>query len=220
MKKRLLSLISAMALCFTAMPSYAVAEDTNDDIYEYELILSCSETHFYDDDDTLTYFYVDTDYEGETITLVDADTLTEYTMMDDGKFSISGDDLQNDGVYTTKIELDTTMTSFSKEYHFYAVTENGSNYSNTVTIKITKKITDAQIKEMAAVDEAISTLQSTKNYKSASNNERVTMLYELLSELAENGIPSVPRSQSERGSVCFPYRFPFFIYIVRLCVSR
>lgn len=200
MKKRLLSLISVMALCFTAMPSYAVAEDTNDDIYEYELILSCSETHFYDDDDTLTYFYVDTDYEGDEITLIDADNLTEYTMVDDGKFSISGDDVPYDGVYSTRFELDTTMTSFSKEYHFYAFTEDGSK-SNTVSVKITKRLTDVQIHEMSAVDEAVSNLKSGVEYSSASYDDKVTMMYKLLADLAENGTEQYPYSLIQKDSI-------------------
>lgn len=200
MKKRLLSLISVMALCFTAMPSYAVAEDTNDDIYEYELILSCSETHFYDDDDTLTYFYVDTDYEGDEITLIDADNLTEYTMVDDGKFSISGDDVPYDGVYSTRFELDTTMTSFSKEYHFYAFTEDGSK-SNTVSVKITKRLTDVQIHEMSAVDEAVSNLKSGVEYSSASYDDKITMMYKLLADLAENGTEQYPYSLIQKDSI-------------------
>lgn len=185
-----------MALCFTTLPSYAVAEEN----YEYELALSCTETHFYDDENTLTYFYVDTDYEGYEITLIDADNLTEYIMVDDGKFSISGDDLPYDGVYSTRFELDTTMTSFSKEYHFYAVTEDGSK-SNTVSVKITKRITDVQFNEMAAVDEAISNLKSGEEYSSASYDDKVTMMYKLLADLAEKGTEQYPYSLIQKDSI-------------------
>lgn len=208
MKKKIMTMMIA-AMCF-ATGSFAYSATANavhnasavssSDDMEYELVLSCTETHFYDDENTLTYFYVDTDYEGETITLVDVDSLTEYTMVDDGKFSISGDDVPYDGVYSTRFELDTTMISFSKEYHFYAVTENGSK-SNTVSVKITKRLTDVQIHEMSAVDEAVSNLKSGVEYSSASYDDKVTMMYKLLADLAENGTEQYPYSLIQKDSI-------------------
>ncbi len=154
----------------------------------YELNLRSSKSTFFDDEDTLTYFYVDTDYEGEKITLVNADDLTEYDMLDDGKFSVSGDDLPSDGVYSAKLTLDTSGTSYDKvkTISFYAVTEDGVK-SDTITIKITKRFTDLQIKEMSAVDKKIRDMMSTDDYITADYDKKVLMIKELLTDISING---------------------------------
>ena len=182
----------------------------------YELDLECSDKTYFDDEDTLTYFYVSTDYEGETVTLVNADDMTEYTMVDDGKFSVSGDDLPYDGVYSLKMELDKSGVTYDnmKTFSFYAVTEDGSK-SNTVTIKIAKRFTDTQLQEMAVVDGKIADLCSTEDYLSASYDKKVSMMYELLTELALNGTEEYPYSLIQPDSIVlsdngFSYKFSYY----------
>lgn len=106
-------------LVVMSMSSFTVfaSEDSND--YGYELDLTCSSTKYFDDEDTTTYFYVETDYEGESITLVNADDLTEYTMLDDGNFSISGDNMPYDAVYSLRLELNTDGVTYEKIQRFY-----------------------------------------------------------------------------------------------------
>lgn len=182
-------------LVVMSMFSFTVfaSEDSND--YGYELDLTCSSTKYFDDEDTTTYFYVETDYEGESITLVNADDLTEYTMLDDGNFSISGDDMPYDTVYSLRLELNTDGVTYEnpKVLSFYAITEDGV-ISDTITIKIIKRITTLQISEMASVDEMINTLVEFENYTSASFEERTSMVYELLVNLAERGTEEYPYS--------------------------
>ena len=172
--------------------------------YEYELDLTCSSTKYFDDEDTTTYFYVETDYEGESITLVNADDLTEYTMLDDGKFSISGDDMPYDAVYSLRLELNTDGVTYEnpKVLSFYAITEDGV-ISDTITIKIIKRITTLQISEMASVDEMINTLVESENYTSASFEEKTSMVYDLLVNLAEHGTEEYPYSLIFSNSISF-----------------
>lgn len=171
---------------------------------EYELDLTCSSTKYFDDEDTTTYFYVETDYEGESITLVNADDLTEYTMLDDGNFSISGDDMPYDAVYSLWLELNTDGVTYEnpKVLSFYAITEDGV-ISDTITIKIIKRITTLQISEMASVDEMINTLVESENYTSASFEEKTSMVYDLLVNLAEHGTEEYPYSLILPDSISF-----------------
>lgn len=191
-------------LVVMSMSSFTVfaSEDSND--YGYELDLTCSSTKYFDDEDTTTYFYVETDYEGESITLVNVDDLTEYTMLDDGNFSISGDDMPYDAVYSLRLELNTDGVTYEnpKVLSFYAITEDGV-ISDTITIKIIKRITTLQISEMASVDEMINTLVESENYTSASFEERTSMVYELLVNLAERGTEEYPYSLILPDSISF-----------------
>ena len=202
--RKIFSLFTACLLSVSFLENIAVKANSLSDTAtaNYALNLQCSEKTYFDDEDTLTYFYVDTDYEGETITLVNADNMTEYTMVDDGKFSVSGDDLPYDGVYSLKMELDTSGVTYenAKKLSFYAVTEDGST-SNTVTITIAKRFTDVQFQEMNAVDSEIEQLCSSENYLSASNAEKTSMMYELLTELALNGTEKFPYSLIQADSI-------------------
>lgn len=193
---------SLVLISFFSVSSIFASANSSD--YEYELDLTCSSTKYFDDEDTTTYFYVETDYEGESITLVNADDLTEYTMLDDGKFSISGDDMPYDAVYSLRLELNTDGVTYEnpKVLSFYAITEDGV-ISDTITIKIIKRITTLQISEMASVDEMINTLVESENYTSASFEEKTSMVYDLLVNLAEHGTEEYPYSLIFSNSISF-----------------
>ena len=209
--KNLSCILSAFIITSNTSISWVSANSSD---YEYELDLTCSSTHYFDDEeDTTTYFYAETDYEGESVTLVNADDLTEYTMLDDGKFSVSGDDLPYDGVYSAKIELDTNGATYEnpKILSFYAITEDGVR-SKTISIKIVKRITDIQISEMNSVNEAINTLVESENYTLASFEEKSSMVYELLVNLSECGTEEYPYSLIFPDSINFTGKTYVFKY--------
>lgn len=199
--KQAIAVITGILVLTSSSLIFASANSSD---YEYELDLTCSSTKYFDDEDTTTYFYVETDYEGESITLVNADDLTEYTMLDDGKFSISGDDMPYDAVYSLRLELNTDGVTYEnpKVLSFYAITEDGV-ISDTITIKIIKRITTLQISEMASVDEMINTLVESENYTSASFEEKTSMVYDLLVNLAEHGTEEYPYSLIFSNSISF-----------------
>ena len=208
LKKMVSALLGVTMVANMALSMPTFADETTGCTYAYdgyyELDLTCSSTKYFDDEDTTTYFYVETDYEGESITLVNADDLTEYTMLDDGNFSISGDDMPYDAVYSLRLELNTDGVTYEnpKVLSFYAITEDGV-ISDTITIKIIKRITTLQISEMASVDEMINTLVESENYTSASFEERTSMVYELLVNLAERGTEEYPYSLILPDSISF-----------------
>lgn len=203
-------LVGVVVLVFSCVMSVLAESES----YEYELDLTCSANKYFDDEeDTTTYFYVETDYEGEYITLVNAEDLTEYKMLDDGKFSISGDDMPYDAVYSAKIELDTSGATYEnpKVLSFYAITEDGVK-SKTITIKIVKRITALQISEMAAVNEMINALKASESYTAASFEEKTSMVHELLVSLAENGTEEYPYSLIFPDSINFTGKMYAFKY--------
>lgn len=193
---------SLVLISFFSISSIFASANSGD--YEYELYLTCSSTKYFDDEDTTTYFYVETDYEGDSITLVNADDMTEYTMLDDGKFSISGDDMPYDAVYSLRLELNTDGVTYEtpKVLSFYAITEDGVT-SDTITIKIGKRITELQIHEMASVDEKINAFLEKDSYTSANFEEKTSMVYGLLLDIAENGTEEYPYSLIYSDSISF-----------------
>lgn len=202
--KKVKQAIAAIIGSLVVISSFSIFVSANSSNYGYELDLTCSSTKYFDDEDTTTYFYVETDYEGESITLVNADDLTEYTMLDDGKFSISGDDMPYDAVYSLRLELNTDGVTYEnpKVLSFYAITEDGVK-SETITIKIVKRITTLQISEMAAVDEMINALIASESYTSSSFEEKTSMVYELLVSLSEHGTEEYPYSLILPDSINF-----------------
>lgn len=208
--KNLSLILSAFIITSNTSISWVSANSSD---YEYELDLTCSSTHYFDDEEDTTYFYAETDYEGESVTLVNADDLTEYTMLDDGKFSVSGDDLPYDGIYSAKIELDTNGITYEspKILSFYAITEDGVR-SKTISIKIVRRITDIQISEMNSVNEAINALVESENYTLASFENKSSMICELLVNLSESGTEEYPYSLIFPDSINFTGKTYVFKY--------
>ena len=212
--KRIKQAVAMFIGSLVVTSSFPIFASANSSDYEYELDLTCSSTHYFDDEeDTTTYFYAETDYEGESVTLVNADDLTEYTMLDDGKFSVSGDDLPYDGVYSAKIELDTNGATYEspKILSFYAITEDGVR-SKTISIKIVRRITDIQISEMNSVNEAINALVESENYTLASFENKSSMICELLVNLSESGTEEYPYSLIFPDSINFTGKTYVFKY--------
>lgn len=150
--------------------------------------LSASKTEYSLSEDGTIYFYAEVDGEATSVVLVDAETeevLLE--LVDDGKYSESGDDLPGDNIYTGKDEID---TSFENEYSFYAVASGKEKLvSNTVKVIVFSNFTDEQLTDMEKVDETIQTeLFSAENYNSMSVAERKEIADALFEKLVAEGL--------------------------------
>lgn len=134
--------------------------------------LSASKTEYSLSEDGTIYFYAEVNCESENVSLIDAETeevLLE--LVDDGKYSESGDDLPGDNIYTAKAVLD---TSFENEYSFYAVTSSEKEFiSNTITVVVYSNFTDEELSDMDKVDEMFQTeLFSAEKFDSMTIEER------------------------------------------------
>lgn len=139
------------------------------------------------DEDTTVYFYADVLYpEKATVTLCNALTGEPIMeMVDDGKYSISGDDLMNDGVYSCKLDID---NSVEKTLYYYAKIEETGEITNYCEIKIYKPLSSEDLEDMAAVDNKISALLSSDEWSVMNIGERKQAAAELLAVLAEEGL--------------------------------
>lgn len=118
---------------------YSVGDVGDDEPEEADIKLTVERDELYvSPGETKTvHFYAETLYDTEEILLLDAVTGSIIaTMVDDGKYSISGDDLANDNVYTCKVDID---ISKERVFEFYAVIIDNHKFvaeSNIVKIDI------------------------------------------------------------------------------------
>ena len=150
--------------------------------------LSVSKTEYSLSEDGTIYFYAEVNCEAENIALIDAETeevLLE--LVDDGKYSESGDDLPGDNIYTAKAELD---TSFENEYRFYAVASGKKELvSNTIKVVVFSNFTDKQLADMDKVDEKIQTeLFLAENFDSMTIEERKEIADSLFEKMIAEGL--------------------------------
>ena len=150
--------------------------------------LSASKTEYSLSEDGTIYFYAEVNCESENVSLIDAETeevLLE--LVDDGKYSESGDDLPGDNIYTAKAVLD---TSFENEYSFYAVTSSEKEFiSNTITVVVYSNFTDEELSDMDKVDEMFQTeLFSAEKFDSMTIEERKEIADFLFEEMIVEGL--------------------------------
>lgn len=126
-------------------------------------------------------------YDGNNVELVDTETNEVIsTMLDDGDFENSGDDLDNDGTWCTKLNFDNKGAG---EYSYYAriTDENGNIYkTTTLSVVIFDTTTEDMIKD-AEANQKIADLQNSDEFKSASLEERKVMAERLLNSLVDEG---------------------------------
>lgn len=147
------------------------------------------------------YFYAETFIETEEILLIDSSTgSTVAVMVDDGRYSISGDDLMNDNVFSCKVEIDISQAN---RYEYYAVIGNDTIESNTVKIKVYADFTEKELFDRNEVFTAIGNWQTSDEFNSMDLDGKAEATYRLLIELSENGTADAPYSLIVKDSIHF-----------------
>ncbi|MCM1561820.1 MAG: hypothetical protein NC123_20155 [Butyrivibrio sp.] len=147
------------------------------------------------------YFYAYTSMDVPAIELIDEESNQAVGMMvDDADYPMSGDEIKGDGVYTCKVQIDTSQV---KEYCFYAqyTGVSGNVVSETVQIEIQKDLTDQDFDDMAEVDKKICALQSDKKYDKLPLKEKEKQMRALLVSLAEKGTKKFPYPLIRKNSI-------------------
>lgn len=162
--------------------------------------LSASTDELLTSEDNLVYFYAKPDYKNVTsMTLIDSETNTVLaTMYDDGDFENHGDDLENDGTFSCKINVN---NGCEKVLSFIA--EDNNIASNSFDVTVYETISDKEINMMIAVDYAIQDLFDSNNYSNASLNEKINMARLLLDTLSCTGTEDYPISLIDPISINF-----------------
>lgn len=146
--------------------------------------LSASETEFMVSAGFQTvYFYAEIISDVETLYLVDSNKNILAEMKDDGLYSQSGDDLQNDNVFSCKLDIDTSqenMFVYRAEFE-----ENGTLISNEITVCIIAEFTQEELTDIKAVDDAIELLLDDAQYKQDDINARKNKAEGLITVLCE-----------------------------------
>ncbi len=161
---------------------------TTDPVDDSTINLSASKTEYSISEDGTIYFYAEANCKVEGINLINADTKEVLLkLVDDGKYSESGDDLPGDNIYTAKTQLD---TSFENEYQFYAAAADQENLiSNTIKVIVYANFTDEQLADMDKVDEMFQTeIFSVDNYDSMTIEERKTIADPIIDKLMAEGL--------------------------------
>lgn len=169
--------------------------------------VKANKTEVFVGDDALIYFYAEVTGNISSVQLLDATTNTVVAeMLDDGLYSVSGDDLPNDNVYSCKIKLDASVEAT----HSYIVSATyfESAYSEPIYIQITTGFTYEQLADMESVDLAFQNdLFESAGYEEMSLEERVSLADEVLDSLVDQELieEDTLLYNEEHGAYTFVY---------------
>jgi hypothetical protein len=157
---------------------------------EITAYLIASETEFLAANETETvYFYADIEGANSTATvnLVDSNDNVVAEMKDDGQYNTSGDDIQNDEVFTAKLNID---LSAAGTLSYNAIVQIGGKNveSDEVTIYIVAPLTPQDFEDMATVNAACNALRASIEYTEMNVEERAEAFFTELSALVASGL--------------------------------
>ncbi len=142
------------------------------------------------------YFYLDSDLTVESIPLYEQSDIVA-NMYDDGNFSLHGDDIAGDGIYSAKYQ-----STVEEDSVLQFVAKNESGMSNVVYVKYYTPLSDDVLDSMEAVDNTIKAVTSSNEYSRASLSEKKVWVADSLSELAsENMIIADSISYNDNAGV-------------------
>lgn len=145
------------------------------------------------------YFYLNSLETSANITLYEND-IPVAVFYDDGNYAAHGDDIQGDGVYSVKYNVDTN-TDVDSTNVYYAKSDNDS-VSNEISIDLIIPFTEQELSDIAYVDNAIASVINDSSYQSASIDERKEVMIEFLDELDfENKIVEDSIKIDEQNSI-------------------
>lgn len=145
------------------------------------------------------YFYLNSLETNANITLYEND-IPVAVFYDDGNYAAHGDDIQGDGVYSVKYNVDTN-TDVDSTNVYYAKSDNDS-VSNEISVDLIIPFTEQELSDIAYVDNAIASVINDSSYQSAAIDERKEVMIELLDELdLENKIVEDSIKIDEQNSI-------------------
>lgn len=138
---------------------------------------------------TTVHFYAQVNAEYQSIKLIDAVTGQELaSMLDDGQYTVSGDDLPNDNIYSCKIALPAPKVGVRKFYARLTDANGTSTMTNQVEITIVKGFTDAEMTAIDQVHNSLEKLVSSAAYQNMSITDRAAAVVDQLLLHVENGL--------------------------------
>jgi len=155
------------------------------DIAEFNLTVSNREFLVSNENDVV-YFYAEVDGNPISVELFENNNKVAE-MRDDGLFSISGDDIENDGVFSARVEIDLSIES---TLNFRAVANiDGENIiSNRVSILVIAPFTQQELEDMETVRNALSNIRMSDTYLQLAPHQRAEVIIDKLTEFVAQGL--------------------------------
>lgn len=153
------------------------------------------------------YVYAAMDGIAENVYLIDSATNeTVLTLMDDGLYSVSGDDLPNDNIYSGKLELD---TSEAKDYSYYVTAKGvGTVTSNTASVRVVGGFTEEQLDQMELADTTLQdSIFGAENFDDMSIEERKNLAEEAMASLCEQGLIDEETVEYDEDSAIYTFTY-------------
>ena len=133
------------------------------------------------------YFYVQSLAKYQSAKLMDATGKEIAPMADDGQYSISGDDLVDDGIFSCKVNISTKEAGIFTYYALLKNHEGKVTQSNPITISVVSKLTDSQLSAIDQVHSAMESLAASNAYQQMSLEEKKAAIQAHLDNCVEAG---------------------------------
>lgn len=161
-------------------------EDNTPETPDGEFVLTVSENRVLLDDVYTIYFHSEISSATESVVLYDVTVPSEKKqigeMFDDGKYSLHGDDIAGDGIYSIRYST-TECSEGSKKF----IAECGDSSSNTLEVSFYNIISDEILDITADANEKIRDLTDSETFKNKSLDERKILAEKLIEELISSG---------------------------------
>ncbi|MDE6208051.1 MAG: hypothetical protein K2M73_00010 [Lachnospiraceae bacterium] len=146
--------------------------------YQDKYLFSDKSEIFIGEDSEVLYFYISGIENEENEIKLYEDGVQVGIFYDDGNYSIHGDDMEGDGIYSSKYILNKD-TYINEEYNYYAEFSDGTR-TNNVEIRIIVPFTEKELDDMEYVDNKISEILFE-------NETTASLLEEVLESLLNEG---------------------------------
>lgn len=149
------------------------------------------------------YFYAKLDHSLADVAnvrlYVENDALVSE-MLDDGKYSVSGDDIQNDNTFSARVDIDSAVEGV---YQYCAVV-NDSIQSNVAKVTVIKNLSAS---DMQQVDQKLSDVIGNADYSARTVEEKKTVIGQALNDLQAAGeiVPDSIEYNEAAATFAFEY---------------
>lgn len=149
-------------------------------------------------------FYIDTENSTDiyNVTLIDKKSGKRISnMLDDG---LNGDKIANDGIYSTTLSVD---CSEETTMQYYAVVDDGITKvkSRVREINIFAPMTDAEVENMATVDNRLTDLTESSEYVNASDDDKADFMKQTLENMLDEGLITDYQFLNDNAMVSYTY---------------
>ena len=134
-------------------------------------------------DSNEVYFYYNSLEQNSDILLYENNNPVA-TFYDDGNYSLHGDDIKGDGIYSIKYNINTE--SINDSVNVYYAKSSNHKTSNKLSIELIKPFTQQELNNIAYVDNSVNGVVNNTAFQSSEISGRKDTMTNLLEELQDN----------------------------------